>query len=121
MADPIIHEPMLLAALSPPVTVAGIEALQSAALMATVNGFDRRLTRDSYINLTASAFSLHTHLGRLHMINRIHELFKQEKLTEERLSEAETQLLAFCEAERVTLKNLTSLVTMCPTSNDPIS
>jgi hypothetical protein len=121
MADPIIDERMLMDAIDVPVSLAVVERLQSGALMAAVNAFDRKLARGAYIELTASAFSLHTHLGRLHIINRVNELFKQGKLTQSRLTDAEMQLIAFCETERVSMRGLTGLVAQCPTSNDAIN
>lgn len=121
MADPTIDERMLMDTIDVPVSVSVIERLQSGALMAAINAFDRKLQRGPYIELTASAFSLHTHLGRLHMVARIHELFKQGKLTQEKLAEAETGLIGFCESERVSMRNLTGLVAQCPTSNDSVN
>jgi hypothetical protein len=121
MADPIIDERMLMDTIDVPVSLGAIERLQSGALMAAINAFDRKLERSAYIELTASAFSLHTHLGRLHIVARINELFKQGKLTKERLAEAEQGLIGFCESERVSMRNLTGLVAQCPTSNDSIN
>ena len=121
MADPMINERMLVDTISVPASLENIERLQSGALMATINGFDRRLQREPYIELAAAAFSLHTHLGRLHMVARIKELFNQEKLTKERLNDAEEQLIAYCEHERVALQKLTGLVVQCPTSADPVN
>src|ERR1017187_10411541 len=121
MADPIIDERMLLDAIDVPVSLATVECLQSGSLMAAVNAFDRKLERGPYIELTASAFSLHTHLGRLHMTARISEIFKQGKLTQARLNDAEMELLAFCETERVSMRKLTGLVAQCPTSNDSVN
>ena len=121
MADPIIDERMLMETIAVPVSLAMVERLQSGALMAAINAFDRKLERGAYIELTASAFSLHTHLGRLHLVARINEIFKQGKLTKERLAEAELGLIGFCESERVAMRGLTGLVAQCPTSNDIVN
>jgi hypothetical protein len=116
MADPIVDERYLMAALDAPASLAAVEDLQSSALVAVIDAWDRKILRDPFVALTASAFSLHTQLGRLHMVARIHEMFKQDKLTDERLTDADLQLLAFCEAERISLVKLASLVAQCPTS-----
>ena len=120
MADPVVDEQHLMGSLDVPASLAVVERLQSSSVISVIDGFDRKVTRDPFIHLTAAAFSLHTHLGRLHLIARINELFKQGKLTQERLTDAENQLIAFCEVERVTLCNQVALVAQCPTSASPV-
>jgi hypothetical protein len=121
MADPFLNEQNILAALDVPASVGTVDRLQTAAMLAIVDGFDRKIQRDPFILLTASGLGLHTNMGRLHLINRVIELHKTQKLTPEKLTEADIELLAVCEAERIGLLNKSRLVSQCPLSTDKIS
>jgi hypothetical protein len=121
MADPKINEQYLLSVLDVPCSLDVIDRLQSGALMSSVNGFDRRILRDPFMALTAAAFSLHTNLGRFHLLARIRELEKEQKLTTEKLDEANLQLQAFCETERVHLVSQVTAIAACPTSVDKVN
>ena len=120
MGDPLVDEWQLMETLNVPATLTVIERLQSGSILALVDGFDRQIKREPFINLTGAAFSLHGHLGRLHIVARINELSKQGKLTPERLNDAEIQLIDFCENERQALRGLAALVVQCPTSATPV-
>jgi hypothetical protein len=121
MADPIISEQSIIGLLDVPASLEAADRLQSGAMLALVDGFDRRIQREPFVRLTAAAMSTHTNLGRLQFLNLIVELAKKQPLTADQLTQAVIEIVAYCETERLSLLHQAKLVAMCPVSTDKIS
>lgn len=121
MADPILNEDMILAALSVPAALAVAEQLQEASGMALANAYDRKIERAPFIDLMNAALSMSYHMAKLQVTGRIRALMERDQLTKEKLDNAAMELIAFGEASRVKLYNMTERVSQCPTSLDKVS
>ena len=121
MADPQFDEHQILEMLAVPASLAMIDPLQMGAIMATIDTWDRKVLRDPFMELTAHAFALHSNLGRLRLLDFFNTAYTKNQLSPANFAESKTQLLAFCETERVMLRSRFELVAKCPTSNDKIS
>jgi hypothetical protein len=121
MPDPLLDEPLILLQLNVPVSVNSVERLQQGAVLAVIDGFDRKVLREPFLNITSDAFRLATNLEKLELISRIMELQKQDKLTAEHLADAHGQLLASSETSRLAVINQLHLISQCPTSEDKVN
>ena len=120
MADPVFNEQYILKMLDVPVGLASIDRLQTATMLTIVDGFDRKLKREAFVRLIANALSAHANLGRLQFIKLLMDLHTQHPVTLEQLVMASTEMVAYCETERVSLVKQFQLVAQCPTSLNKI-
>lgn len=121
MADPIFSEATILNMLDAPASLAAVEPLRTGAILALVNGFDRKIQRDPFSLLVSSAVELHTNLGHLVLLDRMNTLNRQQQLTAEKFNEALINTIATCETGRLSLLHQMKLIAQCPTSYDKIS
>jgi hypothetical protein len=121
MPDPILNEQVILQMLDVPAGLVSAERLQTASMLALVNGFDRRIQREPFVRLAAAAMSTHTNLGRLQFTQLVVDLHNKQPLTAADLAKAMTEITAYCEVERLALVKQVQLVALCPTSTDNIN
>ena len=119
---------MILDCLKVPVNLEGIAPLQSASMMAVLDGFDRRIDRGFFVPLAANALALHTDMGRLHTMIAMQNIMAKPGDAEEKLkglSEALVQsvkgLSEHAEGKQKELTHMIGLVIQCPTAEDTIS
>lgn len=111
----------MMALLSLPATEANSAKLQQAALLALVDGFDRKLLREKYIEVAELTLGLKDAIARQSVVGSIDELFRAGDLTQEEMDTALTALDRMVERSRINLLEAMANVVRCPTSADTVN
>lgn len=114
----------MLDCLHQPVAFETIGPLQSGAMMAIVDCYDRKVERDFFAGLGASALALHTAMGRLHTISVIKQMTKEDAFKEDPEREIDIAIKSLVDHATLRQKELQSmcrLLVQCPNSEDAIN
>lgn len=87
MADEPLED-LLVEMLSVPVSVQTIGTIQTGAVRALVNLYDRKVTRDEFCVMAAPLIELHTQSAKLWILHNIHAVYVEGDLDETRFKEA---------------------------------
>lgn len=118
--DPVLDEEGILELLSVPVSPATIAALQAGAVQALLDLYDRKVTREEFIQSAAPCIELHAQAAKLWMLGNINRVHAQGELTEERFRQAHEGLTSLTTAAAARVHDIVSKVMQCPTSEDKI-
>jgi hypothetical protein len=112
---------MILECLEVPVKTENIGAIQSGAIMAIVDAFDRQIERNHFVMLCDYAMTLHGALGRMYTLLSMRQLAVSEDLNTGTIDHAVERLTEHAVMKQVQLRELMGKVAQCPTANDPVS
>lgn len=124
MADPILDEEHILEVLGLPTDAspsATCARLQTGALMALIDAYDRRATRDQFIVIASEALALHTIAGKSLMLASTHELFREEALTEASFLTASASAADITSGKVAALIEIVQRLSKCPTTKDVVN
>ena len=120
MADPVFDEDSIRALLAAPATVEYTIAIQTGAVQAAIDLYDRKVTREEFMNSIAPCITLYGQAAKLWMLHNIKDVFETGELTPERFAKTND---AMCELMRKQLQTVTEIVKRlqtCPTSRDAV-
>lgn len=118
MASPLINEGMILGILDAPPSSETAVSLQTGSLLAILDGFDRQIKREEFVNMSNEAIGLHNACARLDSLASMLRLLKEGKLDETLLNRAVTNLSKMAEKHRSALQKQMELVAQCPWDDD---
>ena len=119
--SPRLSEDMILDCLTVEISGENIGAIQSGAIMAIVNAFDRRIDRSYFIMLCDAAMTLHGAMGRMHTLLSTKRLEIDKELDGEKIDTAITSITQHASQKQLQLKEMMALVAQCPKEQDTIS
>ena len=119
--DPLLAENAILGNLSMPSSAENAEPLQVGAMLTLVAMYDRKLQRDSFVEIAESVTGLFGMLGRLSIAESILHMMEKKVFDQEKIETAAKELVTYAEAERHKIIKLMELVKQCPTSTDLIN
>lgn len=123
-SGPLFDEQMIIDCLSQPVSFEAIGPLQSAAMMALVDCYDRKVEREFFGNIAATALALHTAMGRLHTTSVLRAMAKEEQFKdnpEREIDGAIKSLTQHATLRQKELNQMIHLLVQCPTGEDSIN
>jgi hypothetical protein len=123
-SGPLFDEQMILDCLAQPTNFDGIGPLQSAAMMTLVDCYDRKVERDFFGNVAATALALHTAMGRLHTISVLRAMVAEPQFKENperEIDGAIKSLTAHAVLRQKELGQMVHLLVQCPTGEDSIN
>lgn len=94
--------------------------LQVGAILALVDAYDRKLTRDQFIIVASLALTIHTTSGKGAMLQSTHELFRTEELTEASFLTAATAIDGVLKTKTNELCEIVKRMAMCPVPGDKV-
>lgn len=118
MANPKLNESMVLALLEAPLAEEGAAHFQTGSTLSIIDGFDRQIVREEFIELCNAAMGLYGSMGRLDTVTAMLHMLKHGKLTEENLQKAVEGLTHTADYHRKALVAKMSLVAQCPLDSD---
>ena len=119
--DPLVSEEMIVDCLSVESDGDQPGILQTGAMMAILDAFDRGVERDGFIPILYTGLNLHTSVGRLTTLRSAMQLMDSNQLSVESLSDALRQMEQYATSQKVALKSLVDRLVQCPRAADPIS
>lgn len=120
MADPVFDEDYILHLLALPVTVDCVDGLQAGAAQALIDLYDRKVTRDEFIENFAKCLSLYSYGAKLNMLHSVKARFDDKTLTENSFKETDARLCDVITKQAQTVAELMKRLKECPTSVDKI-
>jgi hypothetical protein len=119
--EPKFDEDMVAAMLAMPCTIGTSHETRTASAVAVVDGADRRITHESMIELTNTAFLLNETLRQADMIHKVIWDLNKGVITTTYLKESEDKYLVQAEKHRLKLLELFKLVKEMPGEETTIS
>lgn len=113
---------MILDCLSPVAGPETVGPLQSAAAMAIIDAYDRKVERPFFCNLAVACMALHTAMGRLHTTNAVRGMLVDAgQPVGKEMDPVVDTLTKLAQQRQHDLTEMVKLLVQCPTENDPIS
>lgn len=119
--NPLLSERYIIDVLSVAVGPESIMHLRSAIMSPLVAAYDRRITRDEFIEMIDDALKMRDALGRLEMLISIDNLMQIDDFDAEKVREALTGLTNTAEAKRASMIKRMELIAQLPCEDDPIN
>jgi hypothetical protein len=121
MSDPVLDEDLIIAHLQAPCTVEYLTAIQGGAVQALCDVYDRKVTRDEFVDAAAKCLTLYGQSMKLWLLDNIHGVFQNGALTESSFKEAEARMGGLLRAQCETVIEMVKRLQECPTSRDRIN
>lgn len=120
MAAPILDEDEIIRYLKSPCNVEMINIIQSGAVQALMDMYDRETTRDEFLRMAAPCIALHSQCAKLWLLNNIHEVFKGGDLTDDRFVQAKEGLSDLIRKQTETVIESVKRLQLCPSDQDVV-
>jgi hypothetical protein len=120
--NPQFNEQLIIDCVASKAGVETIGPLQSSAMMALVDAYDRKVERKYFCSLALGALALHTAMGRLHTTNAVRGILADAgHPVGKEMDAIVDNVTKVAEARRLELQDMVKLLVQCPTEDDPIS
>lgn len=120
MADPVLDEDNILGLLQLPITIETVNAIQAGAAQALIDLFDRKVTRQEFMDEASTCLSLYGQTAKLWMLasmERAHHETGIDEMAFRRAEEGITKLIGR-DVDRVV--TLVKRLQECPLSEDKV-
>lgn len=125
MSNPVLDEKRIMAILSgkvPHDSQLNITCrLQTGAIMAMIDAYDRKVDRDSFILCISYAMGLHTIASKRLLVTHLHELFRDDTLTDAQFCVAEAELNKMADTKLGELIEFVTKLAQCPVAGDSVN
>lgn len=121
MADPVIDETQILSLLSAPVGPHAVARLQAGAVQALVDLYDRKCTREEFINLASPCLALYGSAAKLWLLHNIHEVHVTGDLDEARFKLADEGLADLVRVQSEAVIDIVKRLQLCPRTQDTVN
>lgn len=121
MVSPILDEDWIKKLLQHPPTTENIGALQAGALQCMLDMYDRKVTREEWVENHSKCVTLYTQVAKLYLIEHVHnDLFKNNLLSEETFVNAENALMDLIRVVADDLIGIMKRLELCPRTEDKV-
>ncbi len=120
MTSPVMDENILQFLTKEPPSIDNIDRLQTASLMAIVDAFDRKVTRDNFVMIAATAMTLGQVMARLGILKSTEGFFNGGDLNTAMFDQATKGLMAMAATQHAVLERQVSVLVQCPNDKDPV-
>lgn len=120
MSDPVFDEDYICALLAVPVNLQMIVTLQTGALQALIDLYDRKVTREEFMNNVAPCVTLYGQCAKLWMLASVQKAYAENDLTEERFQQTEKSMVELIRKQSQTVIEIVKRLQLCPTSQDKV-
>lgn len=120
MADPVLDEQQIIQLLKAPCTVEMVNILQSGAVQALVDLYDRKVTRDEFTAMASPCIALYGQCSKLWLLDNIKDVFMTGDLTAQRFDDAKNGLADVIRKQAETVIEQVKRLQLCPTSQDQV-
>ncbi len=96
-------------------------AIQTAAIQALLDLYDRKVTRDEFINNAAPCVTLYGSCSKLNLLESVREAYIDGELSPEKMGNSETALCDLIRKQCEAVIEVVKRLQMCPTSRDSVN
>lgn len=118
MADPVVDEDGIIALLRGAPVRDNVSRLQTGAVQALVDLYDRKVTRQEFLSAASQCLALYASVSRIELLGSIHDVFETGHLSEDSFKVAEEQLQQLIRLQTANVIELVERLKKCPTSKD---
>lgn len=120
MADPVFDEDAILGLLASPPTKEFCDNLQSGAVQAFIDLFDRKVTREEFCDAIAPCFALYGQASRMTCLHDIEIVYKDGTLDQSKFDTADRQMQEIMRRQSLKVAEIVKRLMLCPSSAEPI-
>lgn len=120
MSDPLLDEDGIVQLLQSPIEVDNIHRLQAGAMQALLDIYDRKVTRQEFINLSSPVVALFGQAAKYWMLNNIKMAHDERLLDDNQFQIAESGMQDLMRKQCETVIEIVRRLQSCPTSLDKI-
>lgn len=120
MADPILDEDTIVALLKSPISAQTVVRIQSGAMQALMDLYDRKVTREEFVTLASPCVALHSSAARMWLLANVERVYDNDKLDDDAFKQANESLEALIRVQSETVIEIVKRLKMCSTSQDVV-
>lgn len=120
MADPILDEDDIMSLLRSPISAENVSRLQAGAVQALIDVYDRKVTRDEFVNLASPILALYGQVGKLWMLSNIRDVYDAGNLDNGKFVAANTTMEDLIRKQAETVIEIVKRLKLCSTSQDVV-
>lgn len=121
MSDPVIDEEEIIALLKAPVSPETVARLQQGAIQALLDIYDRKVTRDQFIDMASPCIALYGQMAKLWIMANVRMSYYHGDVDEVRINAAIDGLEKLARVQAESVIEVVKRLQMCPTSQDRIN
>lgn len=120
MADPVLDEDIIIHFLKAPPVKEHAGRIQSGAIQALLDLFDRKVTRDEFAPAAGNCVLLYSSASKLMILESMRELAADNALTSDKFDTALEQLSELMRVQAGSIIEMVERLQLCPTSQDSV-
>lgn len=120
MADPILDEDMIVTLLKTPVSVESVNVLQHGAVQALIDLYDRKCTREEFVNLASPCIALYGQASKLALLANVEVVFDHGDLDKDRFTRARDGLVDLIRKQTETVIDVVKRLQLCAGTQDHV-
>lgn len=120
MADPVFNEDHIIALLRMPILNSSLGALQAGAIQSMIDLFDRKVTREEFVEQLAPCIALYGTATKMWLLDNIEAVHDDGDLNKEKFKAARAALVELARKQSETVVELVKRLQMCPSSQDKV-
>lgn len=120
MADPVLDEDHIVQLLTVPVRADTISYLQQGAVQAMIDLYDRKVTREDFIEMLAPCIALYGQAAKLWILANIEAVHDSGELDKARFIKARHGLAEIIQKQTASVVEVVEKLAACPTSQDKV-
>jgi len=120
MSDPILDENIILHFLKAPPAAEHVNMIQSGAIQALIDLYDRKVTRAEFCAAAGQCVLLYASASKMMVLESMRELSAENILTADKFSEALSQLAELMRVQSQSVIEMVERLKQCPTSQDKL-
>lgn len=120
MADPILDEDMIVTLLKTPVSVQNVNAIQAGAVQALIDLYDRKCTREEFVNLASPVLALYGQAAKLSLLANVEIVYDSGDLDKDRFNRARDGLVDLIRKQTETVIDVVKRLQLCAGTQDHV-
>jgi hypothetical protein len=120
MADPILNEQEIILLLRAAASPDNVARLQTGAVQALIDLYDRKVTREEFLHSAAPCLTLYGSAAKLWLLENIHGVYAEGALDQERFTQAARGLEDLIRKQAESVIDIVRRMQLCPTSEDRV-
>lgn len=120
MPDPYFDEQVIIDLLSAPCNVDNVMQLQTGAVQAMMDLYDRGCTREEYADALSKVIGVYAQASKLWMLHNIENVFDEGSLSKSKFVDADKKMCDLLRTQSTLVIELMKRLQQCPTSKDKI-
>lgn len=120
MASPHLDEGQILCLLDCPVDAEHVNMLQAGAAQALIDVFDRKVTRDHFIEMMGECLALYGQAAKMWMLQNVKYTHDEVGVTDDNIKRAMVGITSLVDKQAEAVQTVVKKLMQCPMDEDPI-